>query len=212
MELFPPPSPAPALPIGDETARSKNALRRSMRRLRQQVTPFDATRAGRAAADHLRCTTELLPLLGAGAMVALYAAMPEELPTAPLAELLLARGVALAFPRVIRGQRRLSFHRIADPGELRPGTLDIHEPPADAPVVPVERFDLFVVPGLAFDAVGNRLGFGKGHYDSTLTDNPRALRVGFAYEFQVVERVPAMPGDAPMNLVVTDAGVRRCGR
>ncbi len=201
-----------AVPPDDSMVRAKNALRRSMRRLRRQVTPADATRAGAAAADHLLRAPECRPLLGDGALVAVYASLPEELPTTTLIERLRGRGCVLAFPLVTPGQKRLSFHRVADPAELRPGVLSILEPPADAPVVPVEHIGLFVVPGLAFDPAGNRLGFGAGHYDITLTDNPHALRVGMAYEFQVVDRVPAGPGDARMGLVVTDAGVRRCVR
>lgn len=192
--------------------RAKNALRRSMRRLRRQVAAADALRAGAEAADHLLCAPECRPLTLDGCLVAVYASLPEELPTGPLIEALQGRGVTLCYPRVIRGQKRLVFQRVEDPAELQPGCLTIPEPPVDAPVVPVERIGLFVVPGLAFDGRGNRLGFGAGHYDITLADNPRALRVGFAYEFQVVERVPAGPGDTPMSLVVTDAGVRRCGR
>jgi 5-formyltetrahydrofolate cyclo-ligase len=196
----------------DDMVRAKNALRRSMRRLRRKVAPADALRAGAAAADHLLRAPECQVLVGDGALVAVYASLPEEIPTGPLSDELRARGVVLAYPRVVAGQKRLSFHRVADPDELRPGVLSIPEPPADAPVVPIEHIGLFVVPGLAFDPAGNRLGFGAGHYDITLTDNPHALRVGMAYEFQVVERVPAGPGDARMGLLVTDAGVRRCVR
>jgi 5-formyltetrahydrofolate cyclo-ligase len=205
MESFP-------APAGDDMVRAKKALRRSMRRLRRQVAAADAQRAGAAAADHLLLTPECRAALATGAVIAVYASLAEELPTGPLVDQLRARGVALAYPRVVAGQKRLSFHRIADPAELRPGVLSIPEPPADAPVVPVERIGMFVVPGLAFDPAGNRLGFGAGHYDITLSDNPSALRIGMAYEFQVVDRVPAGPNDVPMGMVVTDAGVRRCGR
>jgi 5-formyltetrahydrofolate cyclo-ligase len=212
MELSPPSGRAAAAPPNDDMVRAKKALRRSMRRLRRQVAPADALRAGTAAADHLLRAPECRALGADGALVAVYAALPEELPTAPLIERLRTRGAVLVYPRVTPGQKRLTFHRVAGAAELRPGVLSIPEPPADAPVVPVERIGLFVVPGLAFDPAGNRLGFGAGHYDITLADNPHALRVGMAYEFQVVDAVPAGPGDVRMGLVVTDAGVRRCAR
>jgi 5-formyltetrahydrofolate cyclo-ligase len=75
--------------------------------------------------------------------------------------------------------------------------------------VPVDHISLFIVPGLAFDANGNRLGWGAGHYDVTLSKNLEALRVGFAYEAQIVDTVPAGPHDLPMHMTVTEAGVRR---
>src|SRR5262245_29734962 len=151
MELSPPSGRAAAAAPDDDMARAKNALRRSMRRLRRQVAPADALRAGAAAADHLLRAPEVRPLTGDGALVAVYASLPEELATGPLIDELRARGAVLVYPRVTPGQKRLSFHRVADPAELQPGVLSIPEPPADAPVVPIEHIGLFVVPGLAFD-------------------------------------------------------------
>jgi 5-formyltetrahydrofolate cyclo-ligase len=75
--------------------------------------------------------------------------------------------------------------------------------------VPVDHIGLFIVPGLAFDARGNRLGWGAGHYDITLSKNTEALRVGFAYEAQIVDHVPTGPHDLPMHMTITDAGVHR---
>ena len=129
--------------------------------------------------------------------------------TAPIAAALAAEGTPLAYPRVTLGQRWLTFHRIGSPDELTPGTFDIPEPPTTAPVVPARRIGVFLVPGLAFDRQGNRLGWGMGHYDTTLSNNLEALRVGLAYETQLVDQVPVDGHDLPMHLIVTERGVVR---
>jgi 5-formyltetrahydrofolate cyclo-ligase len=145
-------------------------------------------------------------------MVGVYASMRSELRTAPLVEMLLARGTAVAFPRVVPGQLRLEFHRVGALADLEPGCFSIPEPTSAAPIVPVTNIDLFVVPGIAFDASGNRLGWGAGHYDVTLAAHTRALRVGFCFECQVVDVVPSTSTDLPMDLVVTEQRVLRPGR
>ena len=108
---------------------------------------------------------------------------------------------------MVPGSRNLVFHRVGDPAELVVGAFGIREPALTAPVAPVERIELFAVPGLAFDRSGNRLGWGMGHYDATLSDNLEATRVGLAYEAQIVDRVPRGDHDLPMNIIVTDAGI-----
>lgn len=81
----------------------------------------------------------------------------------------------------------------------RVGEFGILEPVA-------ERYegevDVVVVPGMAFDAEGNRLGRGKGYYDRFLSRHPRAYRIGLCFDFQLIERVPTEPFDWRMNEVV----------
>jgi 5-formyltetrahydrofolate cyclo-ligase len=70
-----------------------------------------------------------------------------------------------------------------------------------------------VVPGLAFDADGSRLGQGGGHYDRTLPRlRPDAVRVAFCFDFQVVARVPRAPLDQPVDVIVTERRVIRASR
>lgn len=188
----------------------KSDLRRSMRAIRANIAADDAARAAQHAAAVVMSEPAVQRILATAGLVALYASMRDELDTGPLAAALLAAGAALAYPRVVRGQKHLVFHRVASGADLRLSTFQIPEPDPAAPRVPVDHIALFIVPGLAFDARGNRLGWGQGHYDITLSENPEALRVGFAYETQIIDTVPTGPHDLPMHMVVTDAGVRRC--
>jgi 5-formyltetrahydrofolate cyclo-ligase len=130
----------------------------------------------------------------------------QELSTKEAARRLRHQGICLAYPRVIPGQRPLTFCRVDDPAELVPGAYGIPEPPATAEPVHLPEIGLFVVPGLAFDRQGRRLGSGKGCYDATLTYCP-AIRVGLAFHQQIVDEVPSTDHDLFMDLLITELGV-----
>ena len=94
--------------------------------------------------------------------------------------------------------------------ELVPGPARALEPPASSPSLPLDAIDLIVVPGVAFDARGGRLGRGRGHYDATLARlRPGTARVGLCFDEQVVDRVPVEPHDVPLDVVVTGSRVLR---
>lgn len=178
-----------------------------MHTLRTAISPEEAARATAAAAAN---AATALPR--DVSIVAAYAAVRNELSATPLINSFLERDVAVALPRVIPHERQLVFHRITHLSELRPAKFRLLEPVPTAPVVPLGRIDLLIVPGLAFDARGNRLGWGRGHYDVTLAEAPHALRVGYAYECQVIDAVPSTSFDCPMDLVITEQCVRRTQR
>ncbi|MBP5540967.1 MAG: 5-formyltetrahydrofolate cyclo-ligase [Bacteroidales bacterium] len=68
----------------------------------------------------------------------------------------------------------------------------------------LERVEIIIVPGVAFDRSGNRMGRGRGFYDRLLKSTPNAYKVGVAFDFQMVENVPVEPFDVPMNKVITE--------
>ena len=182
---------------------SKDELRRSLRQVRDSIPPQVAEAAATAAAGHLAS----LPALAGAGTVAIYAPVRRELDPGPAARLLRERGVALAYPRVLVDERRLSFHLVVAEGALRPGAFGILEPDPALPALPLDAIDAFLVPGLAFDRTGTRLGWGLGYYDRTLAALPGRLRVGFCYEGQVVAHVPREPRDLPVHHIVTEIGV-----
>ena len=119
------------------------------------------------------------------------------------------RGIKIAYPRVVAA-RQLAFHWVESAEELSAGVWGIAEPVAKTPVVAIGSIDAIVVPGLAFDMAGRRLGWGRGYYDSALAEHGDALRIGFGYECQVVNKVPAANADAPMDLLVTEGRAMVC--
>ena len=90
-----------------------------------------------------------------------------------------------------------------DRSRLAQGAFLIEEPQGDD-VVPVDTVDMIVVPAVAYDRHGNRVGRGKGYYDRLLASS-RALKVGVAYDFQLVDLIDADPHDIPVDIVVTES-------
>jgi 5-formyltetrahydrofolate cyclo-ligase len=114
-------------------------------------------------------------------------------------------------PRV--AEPRLEFAPVASLGELRPGRYGVEEPPVERPAEAVAAEDLVLVPGVAFDRNGNRLGRGGGHYDRTFPPGqPGPLLFGVAYALQVVSAVPHAPSDRRVDAIVTENGIHRVGR
>lgn len=136
--------------------------------------------------------------------------MGAEFETAAFVRRVLADGKALVLPRVNREAKRLDLFAVCEVDrDLAPGVWDIREPVPDRCAAAVERdIDFALVPGLAFDAHGGRLGYGGGFYDRLLPRLP-ALRVAAAFSVQVVDAVPMSARDQYVDLVVTEAGAIR---
>jgi 5-formyltetrahydrofolate cyclo-ligase len=179
-----------------------------MRALLGKTDPALAEAAAGAAAARLVA----LPQYASARRVALYAALAGELATGPLFALVCGAGKKALFPRISPERRVLEFVATASWEELELGRYGVREPPAGSSVRLAEG-DLVVVPGLAFDAAGHRLGRGGGWFDRTFPPTGRAgpLLVGYAYERQIVESVPNGPRDRSMDWIVTERAARQAG-
>lgn len=187
----------------------KEHLRREGRdRSRRRSSTPGSHRAGERAQDHF--LREFPPRRGMS--IALYAAVPGEVPTVRIREAYLAAGAKICYPRVT-GKGTIAFfpHREGDGWEQ--GPYGIPEPPRRRGArARGTAFDLVVVPGIAFDRKGRRLGHGYGYYDRFLATLPEeAVRVGIAFLHQVVPEVPVDAWDVPVHVLVTDEGVIRVG-
>lgn len=165
------------------------------------------TAAERAAASAAICDAAnalLAARLSPGQVVALYATKGSEVDTTRIDGFARAYGLVVAYPRVNGRARLLAFHAVA-PEALAPSRFELREPSADAPAVAVGDIAAFVVPGLAFDRAGGRIGWGRGHYDATLAAaGAAALRIGLAYECQVLDEVAREPHDAALHFIITE--------
>ncbi len=177
----------------------KAALRARLFVVRAALPPEIREAGSRAIAARLAS----LPAWQRARTVALHAPLGAEVDTAELARLALAAGKRVAWPRVAAAGPAMEFAACAA-SELVSGPARALEPPRSAPPLPLDAIDLVVVPGVAFDAGGGRLGRGRGHYDATLSRlRPGAARVGVAFDEQVVDRVPTEPHDSRLDVVVT---------
>lgn len=180
----------------------KVALRRSALAARRQLTPEE-----RATASGLICRRLLaLPELRGAHTVLVYAPTPDEADPSGCYPALRSRHVRLLFPRV-HGDR-LDLVAAADIGQLELGYRGIREP--QGPRVVPEVVEVALVPGVAFDPTGGRVGQGGGHYDRLLATLPdAAVRIGVCFGCQVVPRVPRADHDEPVDLIVTDQATYR---
>ena len=144
----------------------------------------------------------------AARVVALYAPVHNEMETAEVMHAALASAKIVLFPAVCPGG--LEFRRILDFCMMQRGAFSIPEPDASCPVHSPEEADIIVVPGLAFDLRGRRIGYGKGYYDRALHQlEGRGRLVGFCYDFQVVNEITIEHHDIMMDLIITERRVIR---
>jgi 5-formyltetrahydrofolate cyclo-ligase len=141
-----------------------------------------------------------------GAVVAGFWPMGHEIDIRPLMRALEARGHRLCLPRTPKRGLPLDFRAFAFGDALVKGPVGTQQPAEDAPRVTP---DWVIVPLLAFDRAGRRLGYGGGYYDRTLAALPGVGTLGVAFSCQEMDVVPAGPLDAPLDAVATEAGVIR---
>jgi 5-formyltetrahydrofolate cyclo-ligase len=184
-------------------AERKKALRAEAMEARAKLRASAHDANARMAENFLRHVP-----LKEGAVVSAYIAIGEEANPGPLVEALRRHGHPIALPRVQRKGTPLIFHLWEDGKSLVPGPFGLSEPARDWPVAAP---DVLIVPLLAFDGMGNRLGYGAGFYDMTL----RALRawkpilaVGFALSGQEVQEVSHDDNDEKLDWIVTECYAR----
>jgi 5-formyltetrahydrofolate cyclo-ligase len=140
-----------------------------------------------------------------GMIVGGYHARPEEADPSLLLARLVELGCQAAFPRVTARDQPLEFHHVPDGDVLEPGSFGIPEPLSHWPRA---RPDLLLVPLLAFDADGHRLGYGGGFYDRTLA-LLKVPAIGIAFVGQEVVALPHDIHDAKLDAVLTERGLTR---
>ena len=143
--------------------------------------------------------------------VLLYAPVNSEIDISPVAEAALSAGKRVAYPRCIPGSSEMKFHFISSTEELSPGYMNIPEPSESAP-----EFDrsetadsgkcLCIIPELAFDKRGYRIGYGKGYYDRYLS-GVDLMKAGVIYSELLVDRVPNGRFDLKVDFIVSERGV-----
>jgi 5-formyltetrahydrofolate cyclo-ligase len=184
---------------------SSGALKSAKRELRARMKAVRASiDAGDRAAwseDIVRRVLEL-PELAVADTVSAFLAFGSEMPTDELIAELDQAGKRVAVPLLRDGEIEMVAYRPGDP--LETSSYGMSEPSAGKPVEP-RALDLLITPGLAFDRRGFRLGFGGGFYDRYVRrTRPEALRVGIAFDAQLVDDVPHGPSDQRIDRIVTE--------
>ena len=188
---------------------AKAALRGTAKARRAGLSEADGATAPMDVLAGFLAAPELVLQLVAGRVCAGYAPIASELDPGPLLRHLAACGLGLALPVTCGRDAPLVFRGWSWGGPLEPGPFGVPVPPANAPTV---EPDLLVVPLLAYDGRGHRLGYGAGYYDRTLAACRQARNVtavGLAFAGQRIDAVPTTPRDQALDWVVTEAGAEK---
>ena len=196
---------------GSQIREQKLAVRRQVQAARDALDP--AEREARSAAICRMIAG--LPEFEQAGTVMLFASFGSELSTRGLVETTLSAGKRLVLPAV-QGRGRLTLRVVCDPvTELAGGKWGIPEPCVRCPEIAVGELDFLLVPGLAFDERGGRVGYGGGYYDCLIRQmvarpRPPAI-VAACLELQLLPAVPTSNHDLPVPVIVTEARVIRTG-
>jgi 5-formyltetrahydrofolate cyclo-ligase len=184
--------------------KAKRDVRVAVLAARDAITAEERSRRGARMTERFLG----LPEVGAAAVVMIYWSFGSEPPTAPLLTALHDRGVATALPRIDGDALVVRSYAPGEP--LTATSFGAREPLGGERLDPT-AIDLVLVPGVAFDRHGHRVGYGGGFYDRFLpSTRPEAVRAAMAYEVQVLDRdLPAGAFDLPVGIVVTEARTLR---
>ncbi|MBI3716817.1 MAG: 5-formyltetrahydrofolate cyclo-ligase [Betaproteobacteria bacterium] len=166
------------------------------------------------SAEERACASALLagkvlgsPAYQAARSVLVYLSFGSEVDTHAIFEAVLRDGKTAVLPRVDALERKLCLHRVTGMDDLAAGVWGIREPHPHLPVTNIADIDFVLVPGVAFDRIGNRLGYGAGYYDRLLAGAPATLaRVAAAFDCQRVDDLPVGPYDQRVDILYTEKG------
>lgn len=185
--------------------RAKLALRDRMRAVREALPDSACDARSSAIAQHLFALAEF----DRASTVLAFASIRNEVRTQTSMRAAWKAGKRVALPRVVGNQ--LQLHLVDSDTVLVEGAHGIPEPPETAAQIQPEEVDFALVPALAVDPRGYRIGYGGGYYDKLIPQLGDACTCAVAYDFQLISEVPALGFDVPVDLVVTDARVIRTG-
>ena len=191
----------------DNISQKKRELRAMMLLRRDALMPLERERMSASITAQLLA----LPDYRQATTVMAYMSMGSEFSTLNFVQQVLLDGKRLVLPRVDKLTRSLALHEVADLHDLATGVWAISEPKPDAKIYPLSEIDFILVPGLAFDRCGYRLGYGGGFYDRlfaknmlTVTKTPASMRVSAAFSMQIIDAVPTTEEDQKVAVIITE--------
>jgi len=181
----------------------KTDLRSHIRARLEKISP--AVRA----VESIELCERLQAQIASAHTILFFAPLPDELDVWPVLELSLATGTNCALPFFDAEKKIYVAKRLKNlAADIGIGKFGVREPAAGCVEIPLNQFDLVLVPGMAFDLSGHRLGRGKGFYDRILS-TASGIKCGVGYDFQLLESIPTEAHDAKVNFIFTPTrGVR----
>lgn len=173
---------------------AKSDLRSALKQLCKCFTPECAAKS----AHDVMLRVMSLPCFATAKRIILYHSLPDELPTAEMIRIW-NESKTILLPRVVGEDMDIVVYHV---DELAPGSFNIQEPTGNDIIADFDTTDIAVVPGVAFDRSGNRLGRGRGYYDRFLSRFP-GTTIGVCADYRLVDNIPAESHDVKMDYVIT---------
>lgn len=174
----------------------KTELRKEIRNRKRQFTAQQLHELSFAVIQRLLKH----PRLKEARTVMLYYSLPDEVDTHTIVDSLLMNGKTILLPRVT-GESTMELRRYTGPRDLAYGAYGIMEPTGEV-FTDYASVDLAIVPGMAFDPSGNRMGRGKGYYDRFLPQIKHTYKIGVCFPFQMTESIPCDKYDVRMDEIL----------
>jgi 5-formyltetrahydrofolate cyclo-ligase len=189
-----------------EIALAKSDLRFHIRARLEKISP--AVRA----VESIDLCEQLKTQMPSARVILFFAPLPDELDVWPVLEESLALGTTCALPFFDVEKKTYGAKEIKKLAtDIVTGKFGVREPASSCAEIPLNQFDLVLVPGVAFDLQGNRLGRGRGFYDRLLEETS-GIKCGVGYDFQLLEKIPAEPHDAKADFILTPARCVKAGK
>jgi 5-formyltetrahydrofolate cyclo-ligase len=176
----------------------KSLLRKEVRLALAEISDAERQRLSHSLCEAFRT----VPIWNASSTVLLFAPLKNEPDIAPLIDEALMKGKTVALPRFDAERGRYTPCEVRSRLNLATGPFGVLEPDPQSPVFSAKQLDIILVPGIAFDLTGRRLGRGKGHYDRLLAE-VSGHKCGVCFDAQVVPSVPEEPHDIRLNSILT---------
>jgi 5-formyltetrahydrofolate cyclo-ligase len=188
------------------SSRVKNLNKEELRKKYKKIRDGLPVKYQREASSKISTNVLKIPELKKSKAVGIYLSKTSEVRTYRILEKLFKLKKIVAVPKVHKKNNDLSFHQIKSLKDCRLSDFNILEPISKCPKIPLSKIDFLLVPGIAFDRHGHRLGYGKGFYDQFLKES-NVFAVGLTYEKTLLKKLPAEKRDIPVSCIVTEKNV-----
>lgn len=180
---------------------NKKDIRQEIRKAKKALSIAESKKLSAAVCGRLLDH----PTVRTSEMILLYHPLPDELDTTYLIEELYKSGKTILLPKVI-SDTEITLHTYEGSNSMQPGAFGISEP--TTPALPLDNLSTIknligIIPGMAFDKSGNRLGRGKGYYDRLLSQLPNIYKIGVCFPFQLLPSILCDENDIKMNEIIT---------
>lgn len=183
---------------------AKNEIRKRNKKLRAALDKWEAAEKSRLASEYF-LKSEIYKKAG---QIMLYMPLGNEIDTADMIKAAFKDGKKVVLPVTDGETGLITPCYITENTQFRQGAFSVSEP-QNCESADMERTDVIIVPGIAYDKKGGRVGFGKGCYDRLLTASD-AVKVGYCYDFQICEEIDTEEHDIKMDYLLSESGMVKC--